>query len=85
MINVGNRTVVDQLIRKENNSYKIIETKLREGTSELSKGQRAAQEHVINGNKLFEVRSDNDLLDLYKKQTIRVDEYEIKYKYKNNE
>ena len=78
----GNRSTVDQLIREENGFYKIIETKLREGTSKLSTGQNRVLEHVENGNQLFEVRSGKNELGLKKGQTIRVDEYEIKYKYK---
>ena len=78
----GNRSTVDQLIRGENGFYKIIETKLREGTSKLSTGQNRVLEHVENGNQLFEVRSGKNELGLKKGQTIRVDEYEIKYKYK---
>lgn len=39
----GNRSTVDQLIRGDNDIFKIIETKLREGTSELSKGQKAVE------------------------------------------
>ena len=78
----GNRTNADQLIKKGNGRYKITETKLRQGTSKLSKGQRTAKEHVEYGNQEFEVRSNNEELGIEKGQTIQVDEYEIKYKYK---
>ena len=35
-----------------------METKLRIGTSRLSKGQNAIKEHIDLGNKVFEVRSE---------------------------
>ena len=78
----GNRTNADQLTKKSNGKYKITETKLRQGTSKLSKGQRTAREHVESGNQDFEVRSNNQDIGLEKGQTIQVDEYEVKYKYK---
>ena len=52
----GNRTKVDQLIKNDDNTYTIIETKLRPSTK-LSPGQRKALEHVEYGNGMFEVRS----------------------------
>ena len=51
----------------------------------MSTGQNRVLEHVEKGNQLFEVRSEKQTFGLKKGQTIRVDEYEIKYKYKNNE
>jgi len=78
----GNRTNADQLTKKSNGKYKITETKLRQGTSKLSKGQRTAREYVESGNQDFEVRSNNQDIGLEKGQTIQVDEYEVKYKYK---
>ncbi len=78
----GNRSNVDQLIKKEDRHYKIVETKLREGTSKLSTGQRTVERHVKFGNKQFEVRTDNSTLGLKKGQIIEIDEYKIKYKYK---
>ncbi len=77
-----NRSNVDQLIKKADGNFKVIDTKLREGTSRLSRGQEAIQNHVMNGNQKFEVRSSNDQLGLNKGQTIQVDEYVVKYKYK---
>jgi hypothetical protein len=44
-------------------------------------GQRRTRKNVVDGNQTFEVRSDNKDLGLRKGQTIKVDEYEIKYKY----
>lgn len=52
----GNRTKVDQLIKNDDNTYTIIETKFRPSTK-LSPGQRKALEHVEYGNGMFEVRS----------------------------
>ncbi len=48
-----NRSTVDQLIKKGNGNYKVVETKLTEGTSKLSKGQEAVQEHVKSVKKIF--------------------------------
>ena len=56
----GNRSTVDQLIKKPNGNFKVVETKLNKGTSKLSKGQNAVKEHVESGNQKFEVRSNND-------------------------
>ena len=61
--------------------FKVVETKLNEETSKLSKGQNAVKEHVESGNQKFEVRSNNDDLGINKEQIIHVDEYEIKYKH----
>ena len=77
----GNRSTVDQLIKKEHDNYKIVETKLRKGSSQLSKGQESARKHVEEGSQDFEVRSNNSDLKLNKGDIIQVDEYEIKYKY----
>ena len=77
-----NRSNVDQLIKKADGNYKVVETKLTEGTSKLSKGQEAVQKHVKFGNKNFEVRSNNEDFGLTKGMTIHVDEYEVVYKYK---
>ena len=76
---IGNTTNADILIRKENGHYDIIETKRQEGTSRLSKGQKAAKEHVNNGDGSFTVRSSKG--DFYPNQQIIVDNYEVKYMY----
>ena len=68
--------------KKTDGNFKVIETKLREGTSKLSTGQDVIRKHVQNGNQKFEVRSDNKVLGLNRGQTIQVDEYVVKYKYK---
>ena len=79
----GNRSTVDQLIKKDNGNYKIVETKLREGSSRLSKGQKAVRENVNSGNHNFEVRS-NIKGGPKKGDIISVDDYDIIYKYKKN-
>lgn len=79
----GNRSTVDQLIPQKNGNYKVVETKLRKGTSKLSSGQKATQNHVNSGNQEFEVRSANREIGLEKGQKIRVDEYEVRYRYNN--
>ena len=76
----GNRTTVDQLIKKDNGHYDIIESKLREGTSNPSCGQKAAKSHVENGNGQFIVRSEKGGFTPGEK--IIVDNYYIHYKYK---
>jgi hypothetical protein len=73
----GNKTIADMIeYMPSNNSYKITEYKLSP-KSKLSKGQRAAQKNVNEGNQYFEVNS-NKLKDEY----IKVSEYIINYKYK---
>ena len=74
----GNRSRLDQLIRNDDNTYSIIETKLRPSTK-LSPGQRKALEHVEYGNGMFEVRT-KDWKEKYG-LTIKVKEYKIKTKY----
>ncbi len=76
-----NRSTVDQLIKKGNGNYKVVETKLTEGTSKLSKGQEAVQEYVKSVKKDFLVKSHKGQLGLSYNQTIHVDEYIVKYKY----
>ncbi len=76
-----NRSNVDQLIKKADGNYKVVETKLTEGTSKLSKGQEAVQEHVKSVKKDFLVKSHKGQLGLRYNQTIHVDEYVVKYKY----
>lgn len=79
----GNRTTVDQLIKKDNGHYDVIESKLQEGSSGLSKGQKSAKVHVNNGNGQFTVRTQKDYFRIG--QQIIVDKYDIHYKYlKNN-
>lgn len=51
----------------------------------MSKGQKAVEKNVKEGNRLFEVRSNNNALGLKKGQIIRVDKYELKFKYKKEE
>ena len=76
----GNRTTTDQLIRYEDNTYEIIETKLSPDTK-LSKGQQSAKEHVMNGDGIFEVRSEMLEFGLHPGDVIHVKKYTIITKY----
>ena len=76
---IGNTTNADIVVRNENGHYDVIETKRQEGTSRLSKGQKTAKKHVIDGNGSFTVRSSKD--GFYPNQQIVVDNYEVKYLY----
>ena len=76
-----NRSTVDQLIKKDSGNFKVVENKLRKGSSKMSKGQQTIEKHAKYGNKLFEVRSKNQELGLNKGQLIKIDEYKIRYKY----
>ena len=76
----GNRTTVDQLIKNNDGTYTIVETKLRK-TTPLSKRQESAKNHVENDLGIFEVRSDKTPFGLTKGEPIRVTNYVIKYKY----
>lgn len=77
----GNRTNVDQLIRNEDGSYTLVETKLR-STTPLSKGQKAAKRQIEEGNGRFEVRSD-ELEDwgIPRGQEIEINRFELEFKY----
>ena len=70
----GNRTNTDQLIKNEDGTFSIVETKLSSTTS-LSKGQKAARNHINNGNGIFEVRSNKPEQGLHKGDKIEVKEY----------
>ena len=76
----GNRTTVDQLIKNDDGTYTIVETKLR-STTPLSKGQASAKNQVKNGSGIFEVRSNKNPFGLMKGEPIQVNNYVIKYKY----
>lgn len=78
----GNRTNVDQLIRNEDGSYTLVETKLR-STTPLSKGQKTAKRQIEEGNGLFEVRSD-ELRDwgIKNGDFIIIDNWDFNSKYK---
>lgn len=77
----GNRTNIDQLIRNEDGSYTLVETKLR-STTRLSKGQKAAKKQIKEGNGKFEVRSD-ELRDreILRGQEIEINRFELEFKY----
>lgn len=70
----GNRTNTDQLIKNEDGTFTIVETK-RSSSTRLSKGQREAKEHVEKGNGIFEVRSERPEQGLYVGDKIKVKEY----------
>ena len=78
----GNRTTVDQLIRNEDGTYSIVETKLRSST-DLSKGQKAAKHHIDFGENggWFEVRSNIPGWGIYKNDKIFIKSYNRKNKY----
>ena len=71
----GNRTNADQLIKNDDGTYTIVETK-RSSATRLSKGQKAAQDHVKDGNGVFEVRSNRPKQGLSKGQKIVVKDYQ---------
>ncbi len=70
----GNRTNVDGLKRNKDGTYTIIETK-NSRNPKLSKGQRSARKHVMEGNQVFEVRAEVKALGLEPGQTIQVSNY----------
>ena len=76
----GNRTTVDQLIRNEDDTYTIVETKLR-STTNLSPGQSKARKHVEKGSQKFEIRSKVDELNLHVGDAIIVTDYKRINKY----
>ena len=78
----GNRTTVDQLIRNEDGTYSIVETKLRSSTN-LSKGQKVAEQHIRNGNGYFEIRTKIDGWDFEKGGIIKINNFKRINKYKN--
>ncbi|MCK4707675.1 MAG: hypothetical protein KAU21_03580, partial [Gammaproteobacteria bacterium] len=51
----GNRTDTDQLIKNDDGTYSIVETKLRSKTQQ-SVGQNAAEKQVKSGGGMFEIR-----------------------------
>ena len=76
----GNRSTVDQLIRNEDGTYSVVETKLR-STTPMSKGQNAIQQHVGTNGGLFEIRTEIPEWSLDKGSKIEVKEYIRKNKY----
>ena len=78
----GNRTDTDQLIKNDDGTFKVVETK-RTSTTKTSKGQEAAKEHVENGNGVFETRTNQPSQGLKKGDKIKVTDYERRNKYDN--
>ncbi len=70
----GNRTNVDGLKRNKDGTYTIIETK-NSRNPKLSKGQRSARKHVMEGNQTFEVRTLVPEWGLKPGQPIQVSNY----------
>ena len=70
----GNRTNTDQLIKNEDGTFTIVETK-RSSSTRLSKGPREAKKYVEKGNGIFEVRSERPEQGLYVGDKIKVKEY----------
>lgn len=75
-----NRTTVDQLIRNEDGTYSMVETKLRRSTP-YSNGQAAAEQHVGKNGGWFEVRSNIADWNIYKNDKIFIKSYDRKNKY----
>ena len=75
-----NRSTIDQLIRNEDGTYSVVETKLR-STTPMSKGQKAVQQHVGANGGWFEVRTEISEWELNKKDRILIKDYNRKNKY----
>lgn len=71
----GNRTDTDQLIKNNDGTFSIKETK-RSSSTRQSKGQKATQRHVESGNGIFEVRTNQPSQGLRKGDKIQVKNYE---------
>jgi mRNA deadenylase 3'-5' endonuclease subunit Ccr4 len=69
-----------KLIRNEDGTYSVVETKLR-STTLMSKGQKAVQQHVGANGGWFEVRTEISEWDLNKKDRIFIKDYNRKNKY----
>ena len=78
----GNRMIADQLIKNEDGTYYIVETKLRSST-DLSKGQKVADQHIKNDNGYFEIRTEVDGWKLKKGSIIKIDDFKRINKYTN--
>ncbi len=76
----GNCTRVDQLKRDKNGKFIIVENKLTD-TTPLSKGQRAAKNHIGETGGWFEVRTDAIDFGLRQNDVIFINKYERINKY----
>ena len=76
----GNRTTVDQLLKNEDETFSIVETKLNKTTS-LTTGQKAASQHVGEKGGWFEVRSNIPDWGIYKNDKIFIKSYNRRNKY----
>lgn len=75
----GNRSTVDQLIKNEDGTYTVVETKLT-NKSGLSTGQVEVQKHVKDGDGLMQVKSHKKD-GLKYDSVIKVSDYKVLYKY----
>ena len=76
----GNRTDTDQLIKNDDGTYSIVETKRSSSTSQ-STGQKTAQDNVTNGNGTFTTRTNQPSQGLKKGDKIQVRDYTRVNKY----
>ena len=78
----GNRTDVDQLIKHDDGTYTIVETK-RTASTPLSKGQKEAKMNVEESFGIFEIRTNIPEQNLKKGEKINIIEYRRINKYNN--
>lgn len=76
----GNRIRADIIINEKDGTKTLVEIK-RSSSTKLSKGQQKAFDHIINGNKQFEVRSNK--WPYKKNDVITIDNWQRIDKYKN--
>jgi RHS repeat-associated protein len=76
----GNRTNTDQLIKNDDGTFSIVETK-RTSTTRQSKGQNTAESHVNKGNGVFETRTNQPSQGLKRGDKIKVKDFIRKNKY----
>lgn len=76
----GNRTDTDQLIKNDDGTFSIVETKRTSSTKQTG-GQNTAQSHVESGNGVFEVRTNQPSQGLKKGDKIKVVDYKRVNKY----
>ena len=76
----GNRSDVDQLIRNNNGTYTVVETKLTP-KSKPSRGQEMVHNQVEKGTGRMEVRSTIEEFNLSPGSIIEVSDYRLIFKY----
>ncbi len=75
-----NRTDTDQLIKNDDGTFSIVETKLS-STTRQSSGQKAAQKNTTSGSGIFEIRNNQPSQGLKKGDKIQVRDYTRKNKH----